>query len=153
MNEQPTKHRYRLIILVFILIILSFFTWCFIFINNQEELNIQQIKTENQKNEPEDTSNKNIEARLNSIYLEIRDNAIADTNDPNFTKYVKETLDITCPFYEPNGVDYRSCLGTFVENQKTKMGENKDKLTKIEDYCSELGSKYAPGVGQMDIYF
>lgn len=69
-------------------------------------------------------------------------------SEKDFVAFASSTIDVKCPFYEPNGVSYRSCLYDWEESLLS--GESQNSIEKINSYCETFTAKYedlesAPG--------
>lgn len=58
--------------------------------------------------------------------------------DPGFTKFVSSILIDRCPYYEPDGVSYRSCLHRLLEEKVALYPSRSNMLSSIESQCEKM---------------
>jgi|GEM_PF-4294799 hypothetical protein len=75
-------------------------------------------------------------------FAESHANAVADVGDQAFWDYVSGPLQDICPFYEPDGVSYRSCLSSHIESEKMAFKGSRASITEFEKYCDSVSAKY-----------
>ena len=78
--------------------------------------------------------------------------AVTNVGDSAFTAYVAGPLQEICPFYFPDGIAYRNCLGDLVERGKAAYGGKKSDITDFENYCNSISKQYEAGVESLNLY-
>lgn len=118
--------------------------------NDIRDQNVGRLTLYNPSSSKTAVEEKGIE--VFNMFKQIRDDAILQTKDDDFLKYIHENLDIKCPFYQPDGVTYRMCLGEVLTDYEDKLFLDTKVLENIENYCTNMSEPYQPGVGAYDIY-
>ena len=85
------------------------------------------------------------------IFAEAHIHAVTNVGDPAFVEYVAGPLQKICPFYIPDGVSYRDCLGQIVEQGKVAYIGNKDDIDSFENFCQSISDPYT-GVETLNLY-
>ena len=80
------------------------------------------------------TTNKPTE-KIQSI-----ENTIPSTlSQETLSKFSSTVIEKRCPFYKPNGVGYRDCLSSWVEDLENNLLV--EQINEVENYCSSFVKK------------
>ncbi|MDO8571554.1 MAG: hypothetical protein Q7R79_02655 [bacterium] len=91
--------------------------------------------------------------KILQVFAEAHINAVSNVGDSDFTAYVTGPLQKICPFYVPDGVSYRDCLGDLVERGTAAYGGSKSDITGFETYCRSISEQYEAWVESLNLYY
>ncbi|HEY4512773.1 MAG TPA: hypothetical protein VJH63_03940 [Candidatus Paceibacterota bacterium] len=86
-------------------------------------------------------------AMVKSVYIRVHRDAVKNADIPGFYEFYVKEINTKCPFYEPDGVSYRSCLNDLLDKTKKESALSKalGNIESVEGYCNETASPYEPG--------
>jgi len=113
-------------VVIFLLLVFLLGNLYFLNIKKQKEENIVTIKN---------TLYDNVDWNRN-FYKEY----YADR--PDFfevKKFISETIELVCPYYYPNGIQYKQCLSNYLDSLQANNGiqEDSEKFSGYKKYCDE----------------
>ncbi len=86
------------------------------------------------------------------VYIGMHLSAIEEVGDANFLSFFKETINPKCPFYEPDGATYRSCLIDWKDGLLNVFNGGKTSLNNAQSYCEEIDEKYPESLQGEELY-
>ncbi len=127
----------KLIILSSVLIVLVIIAIIFI-------LQSARVRNNHQGGIMSETKNADeLASYAKGLYVRMHLSSIEEVGDVNFTSFVKETIDLKCPFYEPDGATYRGCLIDWKDELLKVFKGSKINLDNIQSYCEGISNKYS----------
>lgn len=74
------------------------------------------------------------------LYWNTFEQSLVEIGDKDLTAFGLLVIPDICPFYEPDGANYRECLNNLV--QKKKIGNQQSTIREAERYCDEITTGY-----------
>jgi hypothetical protein len=135
MRQQTTANILRISIIILLIILIGVVSYSS-FLKKAEQP--QQIPSNTVTKKQQEIKQSKIitSSTTNELYSGI--------TDSGFITFASTVIDKRCPFYKPDGVTYKECLATWIDElSKPLMVEQIDE---VHAYCEVFSKKYADNI-------